>query len=446
MRIVIAGAGAVGTHLAKLLCRERHDIILLDEMEERLSSMAANFDLMTVQGNCTSMSLLKEINIESTDLFVAVTPEESQNILACSMAKHLGAKKTLARVSQREYASESNLKFMTSHGVDAIICPENLAAEEIAAALKTSWVRQYWEFANGALVLIGVKIRETAEILNRKLCEIGSHDMPYHVAAIKRGNKTLIPGGQDQICLYDIVYFTTTKKHIPLVRRIAGKQDYRDVHRAIFLGGSRISARTALILPESMQVSIIEKDPERCRLLSNVLPERITIINADGRDADLLEQEGIRQTDAYVALTGNSETNTLSCLAAKRMGVEKTVAEVENLDYMAMAESLDIGTIINKKLIAASKIHQMMLAADVNQVKCLTFADADVVEFTVKKDAPITRKPIMELNLPKSMTIGGLVRKGEGIVVTGKTQILPEDHVIVFCLGSVTHKIEKFFL
>lgn len=446
MRIIIAGAGAVGTHLAKLLSKEHQDIVLMDEEENRLSGISSNFDLMTVRGSSTSMADLKEAGISEAALFIAVTPDESQNILACSMAKNLGARKTLARVSKREYLAKKNGDFIRQLGVDAVICPEHLAAEEIVAALKTSWVRQYWEFAGGALVLIGVKIREKAEILGQTLAELGSPDMPYHVAAIKRGRETLIPGGQERIHLHDLVYFTTTKKYIPYIRKITGKEEYSDVRNVIFMGGSRITALAVKKLPPYMRATIIEKDTEVCQKLADYLDSNVMLINGDGRDIDLLVQEGINTTDAFVSLTGNSETNTLSCLAAKRMGVEKTIAEVENIDYMAMAEGLDIGTIINKKIIAASKIYQMMLDADVSQVKCLTFADADVAEFTVKPGASITKKAIMDLGLPKSMTIGGLVRNGEGIVVTGRTVIQEGDHVLVFCLSSMIRKIEKYFI
>ena len=390
MKIIIAGAGNVGTHLAKLLSREKQDIILMDDDEEKLSALSNNFDLMTVTASPSSISGLKEVGVKEADLFVAVTPDESRN-------------------------------------------------------MRMSWVRQWWEFCGGALILIGAKMREKAEILNIPLHQLGGPTIPYHVVAIKRGTDTIIPRGDDVIKLNDIVYFTTTRKYIPYIRKIAGKEDYADVRNVMIMGGSRIAVRTAQYVPDYMQVKIVDNDISRCNRLTELLDDRTMIINGDGRDMDLLIEEGLKNTEAFVALTGNSETNILACLAAKRMGVDKTVAEVENIDYIGMAESLDIGTVINKKMIAASHIYQMMLDADVSNVKCLTFANADVAEFTVKAGSKVTKHLIKDLGLPKGTTIGGMIRNGEGILVTGDTQVNAGDHVVVFCLSMMIKKIEKYF-
>ena len=445
MKIIIAGAGNVGTHLAKLLSREKQDIILMDDDEEKLSALSANFDLLTVAASPSSISGLKEVGVKEADLFIAVTPDESRNMTACMLATNLGAKKTVARIDNYEYLLPKNKEFFQKLGVDSLIYPEMLAAKEIVSSMRMSWVRQWWEFCGGALILIGTKMREKAEILNIPLYELGGPNIPYHVVAIKRGTETIIPRGDDVIKLHDIVYFTTTRKYIPYIRKIAGKEDYADVRNVMIMGGSRIAVRTAQYVPDYMQVKIVDNDINRCNRLTELLDDKTMIINGDGRDMDLLIEEGLKNTEAFVALTGNSETNILACLAAKRMGVEKTVAEVENIDYIGMAESLDIGTVINKKMIAASHIYQMMLDADVSNVKCLTFANADVAEFTVPAGAKITKHFIKDLGLPKGTTIGGMIRNGEGVLVTGDTLIQPGDHVVVFCLSMMIKKIGKFF-
>ena len=445
MKIIIAGAGAVGTHLAKLLSREKQDIILIDDNEEKLSTLGSNFDLMTVCASPSSISGLKEVGASEADLFIAVTPDESRNMTACMIASNLGAKKTVARIDNYEYLLPKNKEFFQKLGVDSLIYPEMLAAKEIVSSMRMSWIRQWWEFCGGALILIGTKMRESAEILNISLQQLGSGNNPYHIVAIKRGNETIIPRGSDVIKLHDIVYFTTTRKYIPYIRKIAGKEDYADVRNVMIMGGGRIAVRTAQYVPDYMQVKIVEQDVNRCNRLTELLDDKVMIINGDGRDLDLLTEEGLKNTEAFVALTGNSETNILACLAAKRMGVSKTVAEVENIDYIGMAESLDIGTVINKKMIAAGHIYQMMLDADVSNVKSLTFANADVAEFTVKADSKITRHHVKDLGLPKGTTIGGLIRDGVGIVVTGDTLIHAGDHVVVFCLSMMIKKIEKFF-
>ena len=445
MKIIIAGAGAVGTHLAKLLSGEKQDIILMDDDEEKLSKLDSNFDLMTVIASPSSIAGLKDAGVASADLFIAVTPDESRNMTACMLATNLGAKKTVARIDNYEYLLPKNKEFFGKLGVDSLIYPEMLAAREVVSSMRMSWVRQWWEFCGGALILIGTKMRESAEILDIPLFQLSDTSTPFHIVAIKRGNDTIIPRGDDVIKLHDIVYFTTTKKYIPYIRKIAGKESYADVRNVMIMGGSRIAVRTAQYVPDYMQVKIIENDLSRCNRLTELLDDKVMIINGDGRDMDLLIEEGLKNTEAFVALTGNSETNILACLAAKRMGVSKTVAEVENIDYIGMAESLDIGTVINKKMIAASHIYQMMLDADVSNVKCLTFANADVAEFTVKESSKITKHKVKDLGLPKGVTIGGLIRKGEGIVVTGDTLIQADDHVVVFCLGMMIKKIEKYF-
>ena len=445
MKIIIAGAGNVGTHLAKLLSREKQDIILMDDDEEKLTALSSNFDLLTVTASPSSISGLKEVGVKEADLFIAVTPDESRNMTACMLATNLGAKKTVARIDNYEYLLPKNKEFFQKLGVDSLIYPEMLAAKEIVSSMRMSWVRQWWEFCGGALILIGTKMREKAEILNIPLYELGGPNIPYHVVAIKRGTETIIPRGDDVIKLHDIVYFTTTRKYIPYIRKIAGKEDYADVRNVMIMGGSRIAVRTAQYVPDYMQVKIVDNDINRCNRLTELLDDKTMIINGDGRDMDLLIEEGLKNTEAFVALTGNSETNILACLAAKRMGVEKTVAEVENIDYIGMAECLDIGTVINKKMIAASHIYQMMLDADVSNVKCLTFANADVAEFTVPAGAKITKHFIKDLGLPKGTTIGGMIRNGEGVLVTGDTLIQPGDHVVVFCLSMMIKKIEKFF-
>lgn len=446
MKIIIAGAGDVGTHLAKMLAGEKQDIILMDTDEEKLRQLEENFDLMTVNASSLSISGLKEAEVSGADLFIGVTPEESRNMTSCLLAHSLGVKKTVARIDNAEYLQPKHQEFFSKIGINSLIYPEMLAAREITDAIKMSWIRQWWEVDGGELVLIGVKVRKTATILDIPLHQLDTKSTPYHIVAIKRGMHTIIPRGDDCLREYDLVYFMTMKKYIPYIRQIAGKENYKDVRNVIIMGGSRIAARTAMMAPEYMKVKIIEKDIERCHRLTELLDDRIMIINGDGRDMDLLMEEGLENTEAFIALTGSSETNILACLAAKRMGVSKTVAEVENMAYISMAESMDIGTIINKKMIAASHIYQMMLDADVTNVKCLTVANADVAEFIVKEGSKITKHLVKDCGLPKGVNIGGVIRKKIGSLVTGNTQLQAGDHVVVFCTGMTMQKIEKFFI
>ena len=446
MKIIISGAYTIGSYLARLLSRNKQDIVLMDECSENLEKISNEADLLTMEGSTTSIKNLKEAGAEDADLFIAVTPDESKNIAACVLAHQLGTKKTVARVDNPEYVEPSNQELFHQMGVSSIIYPELLAAKDIINGLKMSWVRQRWDVHDGALVMLGIKLRESCEILDRPLKEISGPDDPYHVVAIKHNDETIIPGGNDTLQLYDLAYFMTTKQYIPYVRKIVGKEHYVDVQNVIFMGGGKTAARAVRMLPEYMHAKIIEQDPTRCEELNNILDEDTLVINGDGRDIGLLQEEGIRNTQAFVSLTSNAETNILACLTAKRMGVRKTVAAVENFDYVGTAESLDIGTIINKKAVAASHIYQMMLDANVENIKFLMSVNAGVAEFVPSPDAKITRKVVRELNLPRGVTIGGLVRNGEGMLVSGNTQIEAGDSVVVFCYNVDMKKVEKLFM
>lgn len=445
MKIIIAGAYAIGTYLAKLLSRNHYDITLMDTNEENLERLGRDYDLLTFEASCTSIKALREAGADTADLFIAVTPDESANLCACTMAKALGAKKTVAKVDNPEYIAPENQEFFNQMGVSSIIYPEILAARDIIKGLKMSWVRQRWDVHGGALVMLGIKLRESCTILNQPLRNISGPDDPYHVVAIKRGNETIIPGGNDELKVYDLVYFMTMRNYIPYIRKIVGKENYTDVKNVMIMGGGKTAVRAVQIMPEYMNAKILEKDFNRCEVLNELFDEDTLVINGDGRDLSLLTEEGIRNTQAFVALTGNAETNILACLTAKRMGVRKTVAMVENMDYVSMAESLDIGTITNKKVIAASHIYQMLLDANVHNVRFLMTANADIAEFVPQEGSKVTKKPVKDLELPSGMTIGGIVRNGEGMLVSGNTQIQEGDSVVVFCHNIDMKKLEKLF-
>ena len=447
MKIIILGAYAIGTHLAKLLSRNNHDTILIDYDEERLANLGSDYDLMTIQASPTAkLQTLKDAGVNNADLFIAVTPDEDQNLNMCMLAHALGAKRTVAKVDNSEYLHPKMVDIYKNLGVSSIIYPENLAAKDIVNGLKMSWVRQRWDVHDGALVMLGIKLRDTCEILNEPLKDLCKPESPYHIVAIKRGNETIIPRGDDVLQLNDIAYFMTTRNYIPYIRRIVGKEHYVDVKNVMIMGGGATAVRATTMIPEYMNVKIIEAEETRCDKLNELIDtDTVMVIHGDGRDLTLLTEEGIKNTQAFVALTGNAETNILACLTAKRLGVRKTVAMVENFDYASMAESLDIGTIINKKALAASYIYQMMLDADVNNIRFLMSANADVAEFTAQPGSKVTKKKVYELGLPKGTTIGGLVRNGEGQLVSGGTQIMAGDSVVVFCHEINMSKIEKFF-
>ena len=446
MKIIIAGAYAIGTYLAQLLSRNRYDITLIDDNEENLEKLGRDYDLLTMTASPTSIRAMREAGVDHADLFIAVTLDENKNILACTLARQLGAKRTVAKVDTYEHVSEDSTELFKQLGISSLIYPEGLAAKDIINGLKMSWVRQRWDVHDGALVMLGIKLREGCEILDKPLREISGPDDPFHVVAIKRDIETIIPGGNDELKLNDLAYFMTTRTYIPYIRKIVGKEHYVDVKNVMVMGGGTTAVRVINTMPEYMNTKLIEKSEQRCEVLNDLFDsEDVLVINGDGRDLSLLVEEGIRSTQAFVALTDNTETNILACLSAKRMGVRKTVAMVENIDYASMAESLDIGTIVNKKVIAASHIYQMMLDANVHNVKFLMTANADIAEFIPVQGSKVTQKPVKDLNIPRGMTIGGIVRGNEGFLVSGNTQIEAGDSVVVFCHNVDMKKIEKLF-
>ncbi|MBP1639711.1 MAG: Trk system potassium transport protein TrkA [Bacteroidetes bacterium] len=443
MKIVIAGAGETGSHLSKILSQESQDITMLDANEAKLKQLKTTLNIKTVAGQAISIASLRESGVESADLFVAVTPSETENITACVLASKLGAKKTLSRIDNSEYLQPENKDFFQQLGINSMVYPEHLAGTEIINALKATWQREYMAFEDGAMLLVGIKVRSNAEIVNKKFSSGYFDHAHYRIVAIKRPDQTIIPKGSDQILPNDLVYFITAPEDLDFVRQQAGKVEY-EVQNIMIMGGSRIAECTAAQLPDHMRVKLIEIDKEKSHLLGEKL-NNILVINGDGRDVELLKEEDIEDMDAFVALTDNSETNILACSVAKRFGIKKTIAEIENIEYIPMSENLDIGAILNKKLLTASHLYQLTLNANISNVKCLTNVEAVVMEFVVKEGSRVTLDSVRDLQLPNNVNIGGLIRNGKGITVNGNTVIQPNDHVIVFCMSDSVKKLDAFF-
>lgn len=444
MKIIIAGAGEVGTHLAKMLSNEDQDIILLDNDQERLDIIDSNYNLMTWNGSTSSFDSLRSVGVESANLYIAVTPYETRNITSCSIAKKLGAEKTVARIDNSEFLKKENGLILRELGVDFLIYPENVAAQEIHTALTHNWARYWGELHGGNLLLIGVKVYGESSLLNVKLKDLPVQTHDFHVAAIKRNNETIIPNGNDEILPNDIVYFITTPPFVKEVRELCGKRK-RNIKKVLVMGGSRIAMRFAKLYHDKFQIKIIDVNRQRCEELATSLPD-CEVVCGDGRDIELLRENNIYQYDAFMALTDSSETNILSCLTAKEFGVPKTIADVENLQFLSSAENLNIGTTINKKLLASSHIFKILLDADEHNSKFLALADAEVAEMSVRKGARITKGLVKDLHLPYGMTLAAQVRGDRCELISGSSKIEAGDYVVVFCLSGTIHKIEKWFL
>ncbi len=442
MRIVIAGAGEVGSHLAKMLSDEEQDIIVIDRDDRRLA-LLDNYNLMSIEGSAVSFDDLKSAGAGGADLFIAVTPDETRNVLACSIAKSLGARLTVSRVNNAEFISPRRKEYFNAIGVDNLIYPDRVASEEMLNALRRTWVRNWFELFDGELIVVGVKLRANSVLVGKRLRDLTDVNQHMHLCAIKRNREIIIPRGADMILTNDIVYLATTRDHIDAVVDLCGKVNI-GVEKVLIMGGGDLTVQLALMAQSRYRIKIIEPDYARCEELTTLLPHCI-IVNGDARDTDLLEEEGISDYDVFVALTDVSEANILGCMMAKEHGVRKTIASIENLQYINEAEVLNIGTVINKKLIASSRIVQLMLDADTSSAKCLALADAEVAELVLREGSAVTKVPVKDLRLPDTLTIAGVVRDGKGMLVKGNTQLRPGDHIVVFCLSGSIHKLDRVF-
>ena len=445
MNIIIAGDGEVGFHLAKLLTDENHDITVVDPHSDLLKLIEAHTDLMTIPGDSTCISVLERANIRRADLLISVVHDEQINMMTCIIGKKLGAKRTIARVNNTEYLEPKNAELFQSMGIDHLVCPERLAAEEIVNLLEQTAATETFGFSGGKLILFLIKLDEKAQVVGKTLDQIAS-EFPYldfRAVAIHRNSKTIIPRGNDEFKTNDLAYVVTRPEGIQTLMNLGGKEEF-EIDNVMIVGGGRIGRKTADRLEDAYHLKMIEIDKDRSIQLSNEMKD-VLVINGDARDIELLQDEGIEDMDAFIAVTDNSETNILTCLHARKFGVKKTIALVENIDYIDISQNIGIDTIINKKLITASYIARFTMGSEVTSTKVLHGIDAEVFEFVVKPGSPITKKPIRKLQFPDGAIIGGIVRDEESYIAVGNFRIKDGDKVVVFSLPSAIHKVDRFF-
>ena len=446
MKIVIGGAGEVGSHLAKLLSEQLHDIVMIDPDPDRLAQLENSLDILTIPGIPTSIETLTAAQVSKADLFIAVTPSQDSNLVACLLSTRLGVGKTVARIDTAAFMQKENRSFLSDMGISYMIYPEKIAAKEIASVIRQSTLTDLLDFSGGRLSLLVLKIDEKSPLVNQTLMTMGAthFQMEYRAVAIIRNGKTIIPHGKDFFQSGDVAYVVSNHTGMRTLLEMSGTKIV-NVNNIIILGGSRIARLTARELGKQYSIKILEQDRNHALKLSNELGNAL-IINADGTKAEILLEEGLTQTDAFVALTGNAETNILSCIWAKSMGVKRVIAEVENIDYVALAEKLGIDSVINKKIIAASNIYRFTLDGEISLMKTMTGAiEAEVFEFVAQPGSRITQAPVYQLNFPEEAIIGGVIRGHLGFIVDGQTVIKPNDHVVVFALPQIASEIGKFF-
>ncbi|MBO5983680.1 MAG: Trk system potassium transporter TrkA, partial [Rikenellaceae bacterium] len=423
MKIVISGIGEMGSHLARMLSGNGHDITVIDSDNKALNELGNLADLITVEGDTTTFAVLRKAGVRRCDLFIAVNHDENMNILSAIMAKQLGAKKSIARIDHNEYLEPNNKEMFIDMGIDYLFHPEQIAAMEVTNLLGHTSTTDYVDFSGGLLALVVLKLEPTSPLLGRKLMELADDGSitEFRAVAITRGSQTIIPRGQDEFFEGDVVYIIARKDVAKSVTELSGQKSV-EVKNLMILGGSRIGVRVALELQDEMNVKMIEYNGEKAYRLAEEL-DRTLIIHEDGRNLDAMLEEGLSTTDAFLAVTGRSETNILAAMQAKRMGVKKVIAEVENLNYIRLAESVGIDTIINKKRVTASNIFRFTMSTDVQAIRCLSGSEAEVLEFIVKPNSPATKCMIKDMCLPQDVIIGGIVRGDKVFIAVGDTRI-----------------------
>ena len=451
MKIVIEGAGEVGSHLAKMLSKEANEITVIDDDLSRLERLSASSDVATVQGAPSSLKVLREAEVDKADLFISVVPFVPQdvNIVSALLAKNLGAKKVTARIDDEAYLTPENRLIFKKMGIEFIFHPEKLAADEIVDLLKHTSVTESVDFAYGKLQIEVFKLEEDSPLLDLKVAEfaaVGSTiGLAFRVIAIARGGKTIIPRFDTKFQYHDRVFIIAKREDIPALMHYLGKSNV-EIDSVLLLGGSQIAELTAARLSGKIgNVKIIEKDKQRGIYLSEKLDDNVVVVTGDGRDSDFLQEEGIRDYDAFVALTGNDEANILACVVAKQFGLERVIAEVENIEYIRLAEELGVDAVINKKLITAGRLFKFTLSGKARIVKYMSGTEAETLEYTVPPESAITKAALRDLPFPKNAVIGGVIRGADAFIAVGDTKIEAYDRVAVFALPSEVQEVDKFF-
>ena len=451
MKIVIAGAGEVGSHLAKMLSNESNEITVIDTSQERLNALSAIADVITVEGNPSAIKVLTDAGADKADLFIAVNPSASQdvNIVSAMLAKKLGSKKVTARINNEEYLSYENKYLFTEMGIDLLFYPEKIAAGEIAELLKRTASTNSMDFARGKLQIAVFKLEEDSPVLGMNMLEFSDFaakdGQKFRVVAIARGEDTIIPKVDTKFKYHDLVFIISTRNGMDTLMGYLGKKDI-EVNSLMILGGSPTAEMVAKQMAKQIdRIKLIEMKKEKCLELSERLPDNVVVVNGDGRNSDLLLEESIKEYDAFVAVTNNSETNILASVAAKSLGVARTIAEVENLEYIRLAESMGVDAVINKKLITAGRIFKFTLSSKVRFIKYMSGTNAEVLEYIVAPDSEITKRPLKEMNFPRNAIVGGIIRGNESAIAVGHTHIQAYDRVAVFALPEAVKDVDKFF-
>lgn len=447
MNIVLLGLGQVGSHLAKILSRENHNIVAVEIDPGRSREADEALDIKVLQGSGSDPRLLEEAGIAQTDMLIAITGNDELNVVACGMAARYGVRQKIARIRNPGFFNRPPHFTFADWGVDLAIHPEMETAREIVLLIKRGAATDVLEFAGGRVQLIGMRLDANCPLLHKTLVEI-SRELPervFRVVAILRGLETKIPVGSDILLNRDQVFIAAAAADIPAIIALMGKSEEK-LEQIMILGGGRVGRETAALLDRErdLTIKLIDPDPDRALSLADEM-RRTLVIQGDGRDFNLLATEGILETDALISVTDDEETNILTSLLAKHLGVTKTIALVNRQEYLSLMAPIGVNAAVNTNAVTANAILRLIRSKDVVSLAALPGLEAQAVEYLAHPGSRITRKPLTKIDFPAGAIVGAVTRGDEVVIPVGDTRIQPGDHVIVFSLPQALPHVDKLF-
>jgi trk system potassium uptake protein TrkA len=445
MRILIVGAGDIGFQLAKQLSQEKHDITIVDKDDQKVRRAQEQLDVLVVEGRGESMKVLEEVDIKNVDVVAALTDNDGVNLLACMLAKRAGAGAAIARVRNPELADPDYPVKAGDFGVDLIIQPERETAEAIVRLVRQSSATDVFVFAGGKVEVLGIRLENSSPLLGIRLLDLSRRygDPPMRVVAVARFEETLIPKGQDKLLAGDQIFVICDPGYVPELLKLSGKADVR-VENVMILGGGLIGQFVASMLEKSARVKVIESSEGKSEAIADILP-RALIIHGDGTDIDLLAAEGIVDMEAFIAVTGDDETNIITTLVARHMKVPRTIALVNKVEYLPITSKIGMDAVVSKQLLTVNAVQRYIQRQQVASIASLPGIRANLIEYIAKEDSKITRKPLKDVRFPAGAIAGAVLHEERLVIPKGDTRVEPGDKVVVFSLPQALDEVERLF-
>jgi trk/ktr system potassium uptake protein len=445
VHIIVIGAGQVGYNLTKLLSYEKHDVVIIEKDHDKYTHAAEALDAQSIHGSGTSYKLLEQAGIKNADLLVSVTSNDEVNLLAALLAKKYGVSKTIARVKNYEFLQEDCPLNAQKMDIDMIIHPESETAMGAVRLLKQTAASHLIEFADGEIVLLGIHLDRDLNILRKPLIELSQEfsDVEFRTVAIQRGDTTKIPGGADMFLPNDRVFIVISKDKMDQAVKMFGKE-HQSIENIMILGGGQTGYLIARELEKEFNVKIIESDTDASMDLAEKLPKSL-VIKGDGLDLNLLALEGIIDMDAFIAVTGEDETNIVASLMAKHLRVPKIISLINKTEYTPIIPTIGIDAYLSKQMITVNSILKYIRQGQIVSVASIPGTPVEAIELIPKQGSKITRKKLSDVKIPKNALLGAVQRDDRVFIPMGDTQIMPGDKVVLFTLPSAIHDVEKIF-